>query len=286
MSNHETDHNVRVGLFGIGLDAYWSQLEGLRQRLIGYLDITANTRAGTHRPQIYARTWASSSTLHTIPAMTTPHSRQQIVQHIEAVGLVAIIRANAASGLLETCEALAAGGVTVAEITMTTPGALDAIAAAHSRLGDRMLIGVGSVLDADTAALAIKAGAQFVVSPVFKRQVIDQSHALDKPVFAGAFTPTEVLAAFEAGSDIVKVFPANHNGPGFFKDILAPMPHLKLTPTGGVSLQTIPDWFAAGARCVGVGSSLVKKDLIASKDWAGLTALAKQYVAAVAAARP
>lgn len=217
--------------------------------------------------------------------MSPTPTRQDIVKQIETVGLVAIIRANASSGLLETCRALAAGGVTVAEITMTTPGAIAAIAAARKELGDDMLVGVGSVLNRDIANQAIEAGAQFVVSPIFKPEIIETAHAHGKPCFCGAFTPTEVLLAYEAGSDVVKVFPANHNGPRFFKDILAPMPHLKLTPTGGVSLETIPDWFAAGARCVGVGSSLVRKDLVEKQDWAGLTELAKQYVAAVADAR-
>lgn len=217
--------------------------------------------------------------------MSSTPSRETIVKQIETVGLVAIIRANASSGLLETCQALADGGVTVAEITMTTPGAIDAIAAAHTKLGGQMLVGVGSVLNREIANQAIEAGAQFVVSPIFKPEIIDEAHKHGKPCFCGAFTPTEVLHAFEAGSDVVKVFPANHNGPRFFKDILAPMPHLKLTPTGGVSLETIPDWFAAGARCVGVGSSLVRKDLVEKQDWAGLTKLAKQYVAAVADAR-
>ena len=217
--------------------------------------------------------------------MSNTPTREAILQQIEDVGLVAIIRANASSGLLETCRALAEGGVTVAEITMTTPGALEAIATAARELGDRMLVGVGSVLDAATAARAVEAGAQFVVSPIFKPEIIQEAHRHGKPCFCGAFSPTEVYSAFEAGSDVVKVFPANHNGPGFFKDILAPMPHLKLTPTGGVSLETLPDWFAAGARCVGVGSSLVKKELIAQEDWAGLTRLARQFVEAVAAAR-
>ena len=211
--------------------------------------------------------------------------RRAMVGEIERVGLVAIIRANAGSGLLETCEALAAGGVTVAEITMTTPGALDAIAAARAKLGRRMLVGVGSVLDADTCDRAIEAGAQFVVSPVFKPEVIAASHRHGAPVFAGAFSPTEILAAFECGSDVVKVFPANHNGPGFFKDILAPMPHLKLTPTGGVNLDTVDAWFKAGARCVGVGSALVDRQMMADGDWAGLTARAEAFVAAVAEAR-
>ena len=217
--------------------------------------------------------------------MNQTASLSQILDRIESVGLVAIIRANASSGLLETCRALADGGVTVAEITMTTPGALEAIATASKELGDRMLIGVGSVLNREVADQAIQAGAQFVVSPIFKPEIIEEAHRHGKPCFCGAFTPTEVLLAFEAGSDVVKVFPANHNGPRFFKDILAPMPHLKLTPTGGVSLETIPDWFAAGARCVGVGSSLVQKELIQKQDWKGLTRLAHRYAQAVADAR-
>ncbi|MEO1237030.1 MAG: bifunctional 4-hydroxy-2-oxoglutarate aldolase/2-dehydro-3-deoxy-phosphogluconate aldolase [Planctomycetota bacterium] len=217
--------------------------------------------------------------------MPTAPPREDLVKQIESVGLVAIIRANASTGLIETCRALAEGGVTVAEITMTTPGAIDAIAAAHTELRDQILVGVGSVLDAETAHHAIEAGAEFVVSPVFRPEVIEAAHARGKPVFAGAFTPTEIHAAFAAGSDLVKVFPANHLGPRFFKDVLAPMPQLRLTPTGGVSLETIPDWFAAGARCVGVGSSLVQKELVQAQDWAGLTRLAGQYVEAVRLAR-
>jgi 2-dehydro-3-deoxyphosphogluconate aldolase/(4S)-4-hydroxy-2-oxoglutarate aldolase len=211
--------------------------------------------------------------------------RSAIIERIERSGLIAIIRADSAEGLIETCRALLAGGVEVMEVTMTTPGALAAIKQATAELGEAILMGVGSVLDRDTAGQAIDAGAQFVISPVFKPEVIDASHERGKPCFAGAFTPTEVLAAFEAGSDVVKVFPANHNGPKFFKDILAPMPHLKITPTGGVDLDTIPDWFAAGARCVGVGSSLVRKDLIKAGDWDGLTKLAEQFVKAVTKAR-
>lgn len=211
--------------------------------------------------------------------------RQAVVQRIEQAGLVAIIRAASAQGLIETCKALRDGGVTVAEITMTTPGALEAIAAAVKEFGDEMLIGVGSVLNSQTVEQAVESGAQFVVSPIFKPEIIQASHKLGKPVFSGALTPTEILAAFEAGSDVVKVFPANHFGPKYFKDVLAPMPHLKLTPTGGVDLNTVADWFAAGARCLGVGSALVKKDLIANQDWAALTDLASQFAAAVEKAR-
>ncbi|MEM1213013.1 MAG: bifunctional 4-hydroxy-2-oxoglutarate aldolase/2-dehydro-3-deoxy-phosphogluconate aldolase [Planctomycetota bacterium] len=210
--------------------------------------------------------------------------RAAILERIVSGGLVAIIRADSSDGLIETCRALAAGGVKVAEITMTTPNAIAAIREASAALPD-MLMGVGSVVDGPTVKEAVAAGAEFVVSPVFKAEVVEASHALGKPVLAGAFTPTEILAATEAGADLVKVFPANHNGPKFFKDVLAPMPHLNLTPTGGVDLTTLEDWFAAGAKCVGVGSALVKKDLIKAAAWGELTALAEQFVAKVAAIR-
>lgn len=212
-------------------------------------------------------------------------TRTEITRQITDAGLVAIIRLGASSGLIETCRALADGGVTVAEITMTTPGALDAIAAASRELDGRVLVGVGSVLDADTARRAMDAGAQFVVSPIFKREVVDAAHAADKPVMPSGLTPTEILTASEAGADLVKVFPANHFGPRYFKDILAPMPHLKLTPTGGVDLDTVKDWYDAGAASLGVGSALVKKELIAKKDWSALTDLARRFTDAVAAAR-
>jgi 2-dehydro-3-deoxyphosphogluconate aldolase/(4S)-4-hydroxy-2-oxoglutarate aldolase len=216
---------------------------------------------------------------------TTTNPRQAIADRITDVGLVAIIRADSSEGLIDTCRALQAGGVTVAEITMTTPGALEAIAAARQAFGDEYLIGVGSVLDGDTARRAVDAGAEFVVSPITNPDVIEAAHELGKPVMPGCFTPTEIQHATVLGADLIKVFPANHMGPRYFKDVLAPMPHLKLTPTGGVDLTTIADWFAAGAKALGVGSALVKKDLIRGKDWAALTGLAQQFVNAVLAAR-
>ncbi|MEX0744672.1 MAG: bifunctional 4-hydroxy-2-oxoglutarate aldolase/2-dehydro-3-deoxy-phosphogluconate aldolase [Phycisphaeraceae bacterium] len=211
--------------------------------------------------------------------------RQLTVRRMEQAGLVAIIRASSNQGLVETCRALVNGGVTVAEITMTTPGAIEAIRAASQELGDDCLIGVGSVLDAETVTRAVDAGARFVVSPVFKPEVVVAAHHQGCPVLAGALTPTEILTAWEAGADLVKVFPANHFGPRYFKDVLAPMPHLRLTPTGGVDLDTVDAWFNAGARCLGVGSALVKKDLIAAGDWAGLTELAGKFVSAVERSR-
>ena len=212
-------------------------------------------------------------------------NRARIVRRLEAAGLVAIVRAPSPEGLVETCRALRDGGVNVVELTMTTPGALDAIAAATAEFADQCLIGVGSVLDEQTASRAIDAGAQFVLSPVLNPRVVETAHRLDRPVLPGALSPSEILTAWEAGADVVKVFPANHFGPRYFKDVLAPLPHLKLTPTGGVDLDTIADWFDAGAVCLGVGSALVKKDLIARRDWPALSALARQFVDAVNKAR-
>ncbi len=216
--------------------------------------------------------------------MSTP-TRQQVLHDIELTGLVAIIRADSSQQLVDVCRALLDGGVKVAEITMTTPGALEAIAAATDQLAGQCTIGVGSVLDPETARMAILAGAQFVVSPTTNFGVIEMGHRYDKPVIPGALTPTEILSAWEAGADVVKVFPANHFGPRYLKDVLAPMPQLKLTPTGGVTVDTCKDWLDAGACALGAGSSLVKKDLIKAGDWAGLTALAREFIDAVRQAR-
>ncbi len=209
--------------------------------------------------------------------MTRLTGRNALLGRMETSGLVAVIRADSPGQLVDVCSALRDGGVEVSEITMTTPGALDAIHQATEKLGDSCLIGVGSVLDPETARMAILAGARYVVAPTLNLEVIAMAHRYDKPVVPGALTPTEVMTAWQAGADLVKVFPANVFGPSYFKDLLAPMPQLKLTPTGGVSLDTAADWLKAGAACLGVGSALVKKDLIKSRDWAGLTKLAKQY---------
>ncbi len=211
--------------------------------------------------------------------------RQAMVARMETTGLVAILRSNSPDRMADACEALVQGGVDVAEITMTTPGALAAIEATANRLGDQCLLGVGSVLDAHTARLAILAGAQFIVSPTVNLEVIQMANRYGKPVLPGAMTPTEIMTAFEAGADMVKVFPANYFGPGYLKDVLAPMPQLKLMPTGGVNLQTVSAWIDAGACCLGVATSLVRKEMLEAGDWKGLTQVAQQFIEAVKAAR-
>lgn len=207
--------------------------------------------------------------------------RHEVMRQIEESGVVAVIRADDPAILTELIEALLAGGVSACEVTMTVPGALEAISVARKRFGDRALIGVGSVLDAETARLAILAGASFVFSPIFNREVIEMAHRYDRPVVPGAFTPTEIMSAWSAGADGVKVFPANHLGPKYFRDILAPMPQLRLTPTGGVDLDTTAEWINAGAFAVGAGSSLVKPDLLKARDWSQITELAAKFVDAV-----
>jgi len=204
-------------------------------------------------------------------------SRLATIKRIESSGIIAVIRSNTSAQLVPICEALSQGGVEVMEITMTTPGALDAIAAARKALGDSCIIGVGSVLDPETAQAAITAGAQFVFAPTLNLSVIEMTHRHSCPVIPGAMTPTEIQTATQAGADMVKVFPANHFGPQYFKDLLAPMPHLKLTPTGGVNLDTAADWLSAGAAALGVGSAMVKKEFIENQDWTALSNLASQY---------
>jgi 2-dehydro-3-deoxyphosphogluconate aldolase/(4S)-4-hydroxy-2-oxoglutarate aldolase len=168
---------------------------------------------------------------------------------------------------------------------MTSPGALETIKAVTSELGDGAIIGVGSVLDSETARAAILAGAQFVVSPVFKPEIVELCRRYDKICIPGAFTPTEILSAWEAGADVVKIFPATKLGPGYIKDLKGPLPQIKVTPTGGVNLENTADFIKAGAEFVGVGGAMVDKTLVAQKKWDELSELAAKFVQAVADAR-
>jgi 2-dehydro-3-deoxyphosphogluconate aldolase/(4S)-4-hydroxy-2-oxoglutarate aldolase len=211
--------------------------------------------------------------------------REEFVERLCRAGVVAVVRAPSSDALIDAAKALADGGVDCIEITMTTPNALKVIEACRAALGDAALIGVGSVLDGDTARAAIAAGAQFVVSPVLNLEAVEAAHAAALPGVPGAMTPTEIQTAYRGEADLVKVFPATRLGPSFFKDVLAPMPHLRLTPTGGVNLENAGDFIRAGARTLGVGSALVSKKALAEGDWAWLTQRAQAFVAAVADAR-
>lgn len=202
-------------------------------------------------------------------------TRLQIVESLISQGAIAVIRMSDTGKLKNVVEAIHDGGISAIEITMTTPNALKVIAEMATAVGSTILIGVGSVLDAETARLAINAGAQFVVSPVTKPEIIHMAHRYEIPALPGGFTPTEILSAQEQGADIVKVFPADVVGMAFFKAIKAPMPQLQLMPTGGVTLANAGDWIKAGACAVGVGSALLDKKAIAEARYEVLTENAK-----------
>lgn len=210
--------------------------------------------------------------------------RAAILQRLCERGVVAVVRASDSAQLLQVGRALLEGGVDCLEITMTTPNALEVIRRCRQELPEAC-VGVGSVLDRQTALEAIQAGAQYVVSPVTREEIIDEAHRHDLPCIPGALTPTEILHATRLGADMVKVFPGSAFGPGYLKAVLAPMPHLKLTPTGGVDLNTAAKWIDAGAQTLGIGSSLVTKTALASGQFAEITQLAGQYISIVADAR-
>jgi len=178
---------------------------------------------------------------------------------------------------LPLAKALVAGGIRAVELTMSIPNALEAVRTIDRELGDKILLGVGTVIDDDTCRAAIDAGAKYVISPITRPSLVAVAHALDRPVMLGAYTPTEAQAAHEAGSDFVKIFPADTLGPSYIKSLLAPLPHLKIVPTGGVNLDTMEAYLAAGSAALGTGSALLKKEIIAGENWGELERLAKRF---------
>ena len=209
-------------------------------------------------------------------------SRDTTLKRILDGGLVAVVRADSGEQLVKVVSALADGGVTAAEITFTVPDAVEVIRQVRRELGDAVVLGAGTVLDPETARAALLAGAEFLVSPATNFDVIRMARRYDKAVMPGAFTPTEVLAAWEAGADVVKVFPADAVGPGYLKALRGPLPQVRLMPTGGVDLDTAESFLKAGACCLGVGSSLVDPKAIAAGDFQRLRDLAARYAAIVA----
>lgn len=212
-------------------------------------------------------------------------AREQNLQRVIDGGLVAVVRFAEPGPLVNVLKALADGGITVAEVTFTVPDALGVIREAKRQLGDRVLLGAGTVLDPETARAAILAGAEFLVSPAVNVDVIRMARRYDKLAMPGAFTPTEILTAWEAGADVVKVFPADVLGPAFFRAMRGPLPQVKLMPTGGVDLTTAGEYLKAGAVCLGVGGQLVDAKLVAAGKFDAICDLAKQYVDAVRTAR-
>jgi 2-dehydro-3-deoxyphosphogluconate aldolase/(4S)-4-hydroxy-2-oxoglutarate aldolase len=212
-------------------------------------------------------------------------SKEQLFSAMVESGVVGVIRAPSKEILPAIAEALLAGGVLAIEVTMSTPKAIAGIELLADRLGDKAIIGVGTVLDEPTCRDAIAAGAQFVVSPMYDPRIVETTRRYNKISIPGAYTPTEILRAWVGGADVVKVFPATTLGPGYFKDVLAPLPQVKLTPTGGVDVKTTPEFIKAGAIFVGAGSALVSKEAMSNSDWAAITRNAKAFIDAVKAGR-
>src|SRR5437762_5972134 len=208
-------------------------------------------------------------------------SKEDQLRHVLDCGLVAVVRSPDSQQLVEVVRALADGGVTVVEITMSVPNALDVLAQVRRALGDRVLLGAGTVLDSETARAVLLAGAEYIVAPTVNLDVIRLCQRYDKLVMPGAFTPTEILSAWEAGADIVKVFPADVVGPAFFKALRGPLPQVRLMPTGGVDLSTAAAFLKAGACCLGVGGQLVEPKAVAECNFDRIRDLARQYAAVV-----
>ena len=212
-------------------------------------------------------------------------SRHEIVNDIAASGVVAVIRLQQADHVRAVIDALMEGGVRALELTLTVPGAVRLIEQIAPTLPKEFLLGAGTVLDAETARHVILAGAKFVVGPVFRRDVITMAHRYDVAVMPGCFTPTEILDAWEAGADVIKVFPATALGPGFFKDVRGPLPQVKMMPTGGVSKENAGDWIKAGAVAIGVGTALVDAAAVKERRFDAITKNAVHFITAVSAVR-
>ncbi len=215
----------------------------------------------------------------------TANDRVAVARDLERAGVIAVIRLESGSDLRAVADALLAGGVRALEVTMTVPGAVSLIETLATALPPTAILGAGTVLDAATARQVVDAGARFVVSPVFRRPIIDACHERGVPAMPGCFTPTEILDAWDAGADLVKVFPATSLGPGFIKDVRGPLPQLRLIPTGGVTRENAGDWIRAGAVAIGVGSALVDRQAVAARRFDLIRVAARGFVDAVQAAR-
>jgi 2-dehydro-3-deoxyphosphogluconate aldolase/(4S)-4-hydroxy-2-oxoglutarate aldolase len=205
-------------------------------------------------------------------------SRSEVTSLLADPGIIAVVRTPQAGQVLPIAEALLAGGVLAVEVTLTVPGALDAIRQVSGAFGSRGLVGAGTVLDAKSCRAAIEAGAEFIVSPITRVEIVTAAHAADRPVMLGAYTPTEAQAAHEAGADFIKLFPADKLGPAYVRALRAPLPHLRIVPTGGVDLKNAANFLRAGCVALGVGGSLLTPEILTAEDWSALRRLAAEYV--------
>lgn len=212
--------------------------------------------------------------------------KSDVIKRIKDIGVIPVVRATSADEAMRAVDAIREGGISILEITMTVPGAIDVIAKVSARFGDEALVGAGTVLDPETARACIESGARFVVSPALNVETIACCRELDVTVMPGALTPTEVVQAWNAGADFVKVFPAGAvGGPSYLKSLKAPLPQIELVPTGGVSLKTAADFIKAGAAALGVGADLVDLKALREGQGALITERAKQFVQIVREAR-
>lgn len=210
---------------------------------------------------------------------------RKALELIRTSGVIAIMRASSSDQLLRAAEAIRAGGVCAIEVTLTTPGALTVIERAVAQLDEGVVFGAGTVLDAESARAAILAGAQFLVSPTLNLGLIEIAHRYSVPVFPGAYTPTEILTAWEAGADMVKVFPASIGGPEYIRALKAPLPQVELMPVGGVELNNAAEFVRAGATALGVGSALINQRLLDTGEFGELTERARRFIEAVTEGR-
>jgi len=212
--------------------------------------------------------------------------KSEVIDQITSIGLIPVVRAESSDIAMRAVEAIKEGGISVLEITMTVPGAIRVIEEVARRFGSDALVGAGTVLDSETARACMLAGAQFIVSPALDLDTIACCHSYSVPVMPGAMTPSEVLTAWRAGADFVKVFPANAvGGPGYIKSLKGPFPQIALIPTGGVSLKTAADFITAGAAALGVGTDLVDTAAIRAGNAKLITERAKQFIEIVRSAR-
>jgi 2-dehydro-3-deoxyphosphogluconate aldolase/(4S)-4-hydroxy-2-oxoglutarate aldolase len=210
-------------------------------------------------------------------------AKTETLARIRTEKVLALIRADSSESLLDCARALSAGGLNAIELTMTTPGAIALVAEVSKKLPG-VLLGLGTVLDAETAKAGIEAGAQFIVTPGIRPRVIELCNSLHMPVLSGAFTPTEVASAADCGADVIKIFPAEFFGPAYIKSLRAVFPQLKFLPTGGVTTRTLPDFLKAGAFATAAGSSLIDPVALKARDWGAITARAREFVVAAATA--
>ncbi len=209
-------------------------------------------------------------------------TKDQVRQRILDVGIVPVVRARSPELAVAAARAVGAGGISIVEVTMTVPGAVDVIAELRRSAGEGMLIGAGTVMDAETAQRCIEAGAEFLVSPGFDPETVKLAKQAGKLVMAGALTPTEVVTAWKAGSDFVKIFPCgNVGGPAYIKALKAPLPHIPMVPTGGVNLKNAADFLRAGASALGVGGELISRSALESGNFRAITEAALEYTAIV-----